>query len=469
MFELFSERGEARRSYRDKNIIIICKQDEEGSRKAIFIPTATVFYLYAASYTLATEEVPYDILVMGSYNLVTVNTNHYELPLEGVSLPEYVRVDISRFLGGQSWLLLQSVDSDDFQLEGVPPAVQFRITPTGGVKEDINWGVTPDSIGTIWNGTDRDIAISPEKNGNWFGYAMPVSFYQRLWADPDFEFTLAAYIPILQTATIPPVDMAFGPLGYDESDFTKYYDVRGNLVYMNGWQDGTLGVNYSEFWALNLTPATPTFSWLYSFVGISISDSRDYWFNSYVKDPLGDKMGFTVSRRYDVAGNPDDQEDIHVAELGDTWYPMMDTPLFSFISGDLFGYSGRTAGQVGRDSKAWYIGDGTIPVDDGDDIEFTDMYAVAVSNYTEVPGGIIRRYKVLGVETFDVIYTVPTGLRMDRHVIDYLDPTYVMFNTQRRSDNGDIKWVLLNVVTGKEKNVSGAEGNRFFNNGEFVR
>jgi hypothetical protein len=46
MFELFPERGVARRSYSDESITILCKQDEEGTRKAIFIPKLQLLLFY---------------------------------------------------------------------------------------------------------------------------------------------------------------------------------------------------------------------------------------------------------------------------------------------------------------------------------------------------------------------------------------------------------------------------------------
>ena len=98
-------------------------------------------------------------------------------------MPPSIRIDFSRFVNGVSWVLTQKVGSFNFQ-ENVPPVTQHKITVNGSsmnaVKEDINWGDTPDAIGMIHNGEDRDIAISPNGVGLQFGYPFTVDIYQSI-------------------------------------------------------------------------------------------------------------------------------------------------------------------------------------------------------------------------------------------------------------------------------------------------
>lgn len=453
--ELFPEKGVARRSYSDLNIVIICKQDEEGSRKAIFIPRLDILFLYIDR--LETIE-GVDYLVLGSGGAASLNKDFLSIDISVLSLTPQIINDISPFLDGEAFLTIASA-SGGFPTAD-PPIGQFRLSfGSGGleaIEEPINYGAGAFTYSAVHRGFDRDFAYSTDEL--IFGNFGPASIWSRI-RDVDFEWYKEFDLPDLDTATVPPYQMAWPSIGIDNEEFDPYFRVVGNKVYITGWIEGTFGTLYKEFWRFDADLFS--FTWLFSHNGYLGGGLSENWLNNFVLDYVGTKMGYSSSQRFDAAGAISDTEHVYVSEEADPWYPAMLTPLFSFNSGDYFGYAGRTA--EGRLSHAWYVG--TI----SDDMK--EVYAVQVENFTSATkDGVVLRYlDADDIEVFETVYTPPDGYWLRGPIVDPYNPRLVLVGEQSYSDSNLKRSLLIDVVNKSTSEVTGEYSNFINRNTTFVR
>jgi len=422
-----------RRVWQDpRGVIVIAKKNVEGMRKAIFIVRGLDF-IYIDSIT-STPEIS-DLLQLGGY-LSTLSDNIAQIDITGLPLPPSVSFEISPFVNNVAWIIVTEPSGGTFVEQ--PPIGQIKLTYEGGavtgVEEPLVYVSTPFNFTMVHPGNDRDLIYEAEDN--FFGAQSRVALHQRLWTDPTIQYI--GDLPLIDTGTIPAVPMAWPSLGIIHDQNNRYFRADDNRLYINGWQELTLGLLYSEFWRYDAD--LNTFSWLYSFVGTD--GLRERYYNGHLEDFLTNKGGFTASERYDVAGNPSDLEEVFVREADETWYPAMDTPLFTFYSGDVFGYSGRTAGEVTRRSVAWFVD------------ETVEMYAVHVKNDgNNLPDGILIRYLDFG-EQLEEVYKAPDGYELELLRIDTLNPRKCVCGQARRSDGLDKSLILIDVTTKEAKVIS---------------
>lgn len=427
--------GVERRVWQDpRGVIVIAKKNVNGERKAIFIVKSLEF-IYIDS-IVSTPEVS-DLLQLGGYSS-TLQNNIAQIDITGLPLPASVSFEISPFVNNVAWIIVTEPSGGTFVEQ--PPIGQIKLTYDGkdvtGVEEPLNYASTAFNFTTVHPGTDRDLIYEAEDN--FFGAQSRVALHQRLHADPTSEIAYIGDLPLIDTGTIPAVAMAWPSLGIIHDQFNRYFRANKNKLYINGWQEFTLGVYYSEFWRYDAD--LNTFAWLYSFNGTD--GLRQLYLNGHIEDWLTDKGGFTVSERTDSAGDPSDLELVYVREVDEAWYPAMDTPLFTFYSGDVFGYSGRGAGELNRKSSAWYV---------GEDVE---MYAIHVINSANtLPDGILVRINDFG-ESFEKVYQAPDGYSLELLRVDTLNPRKCVCGQSRRSDGLDKSLILIDVVSKSSRVIS---------------
>lgn len=438
--ELFPEKGVARRSYSDLNIVIICKQDEEGVRKAIFIPRRGLLFFYLDR--TETVEEKFSLVVGGYDGTFTDTLAAFDLS-SFQPFPPYIQFDITEFLDNEAYMTIS--ETIGLYPAVAPPLGQTLLTFDGkevvSVPEDINYDLVPFPYSAVTRGTDRDIAYNVDTAD--FGEYGTAAIYQRL-RDVDFKWTFVSELPNLQTGTIPPHQMVWPSMGFDNQRWGPYYRTVGNKIYIKGWIEGTLGALYAEYWLLDLDALT--FSYLYSFNSLTGGGASERVLRFFVLDYIGTKMGFTAVETYDFDGNISDKEMVFVREEGEAWYPAMDTPLFSFNSGDYFGYAERTS--IGRETRAWFVGDASADV--------KDIYAVLVSNFTSThPDGILARYiDADDAEQFEVVYQAPDGYWLRNITVDPFQPELFIVGQQSYTDSNDKRILLINVKTKKVLTVT---------------
>ena len=412
MLNEITRRSKLKMTYNDDIVFIIAKQ-YDGQKKAIFIVKDGALFLY-------TKTVTFDnIATFGGFVSKKLKSL-FEIDFNDITTPSLVDgFEITDVVEGSFYIYPRTV-----ALSIDPPLAEYlvnlkKLNPSE--PRALNYSGAPFNFRELHRGTDRDFMYTTT-DLPMIGYDAGAAIHERLWSDETNLITLKVTLP----AALAGFSWPF--VGAD-AHFSRYMQIVGNDIWLTEAKQ-----YYSQifFWKL---AADLTWTNVTAWNGLGFGGASLYQYGSMLYNTVNSLMKFTSSVWYDVAGDPDDTEQLRTMNIAVTVE-------LSFKPGDFMGYSGRTSSNETRINRCWCVAEDTYAFH----IENTSQPA-AIGD--QIPDGVF----LATAGTVELIYQAGPGRTMRSPKVDSAQPNLVLCGEEDRAGGNEVVF-LLNVLTKKVTQVT---------------